>query len=163
MTNLFVSPELFDSSDINLKLQKDMCQILLYKRQIEIIYEDESICVRYISHNTKVSILLKKLHPFITPFVTINNTKYNDWMIEHSKCAYPLLHRLKFASPCCNSLLNHWTPLIQINSLLIEIENNVEFVHILNGIYIVIENCMHETKNKKDYIWIASSLLQYLI
>ena len=163
MADIFVSPDMFEIPEISLKLQKDMCRILLYKRQIEVIYEDESIYVKYKSKNTKVCILLNKLHPFVVPRITIDDISYDDWMINNSQRVYSMLHRLNFASPCCNSLLNHWTPLIQINSIFVEIENNIELIYILNGIYTVIEDCMHETRYNKDYIWIAYNLLQYLI
>ena len=166
MAGIFVSSDLIDIPEISLKLQKDLCHILLFKRQIKIYYDetgDESISVSYTSHHLNVHITLKKLHPFVTPHVLVDNLNYNDWMIKHSECAYSLLHRLKFSPPCCNSLLNNWTPLIHINSLLNEIENNIELVHILNGIYDIIEHCMYESKYNKDYTWIADMLLQYLV
>ena len=109
MAELFTYPNMMDIPEFNLKLQKDMCYTLLFKRQIQITYDDESICICYNSHKTKVTIILGKLHPFITPNVYVDEIQYIDWMIQHSECAYSLLHRLKFSSPCCNSVLSNWT------------------------------------------------------
>ena len=59
MAELFTYPNMMDIPEFNLKLQKDMCYTLLFKRQIQITYDDESICICYNSHKTKVTIILE--------------------------------------------------------------------------------------------------------
>lgn len=62
-------------------------------------------------------------YPFVKPKVKVNNRPYLSYLKPPTKRIYSILHKLKYTCPCCNTILNNWSPAYTLIKILDEIDN----------------------------------------
>ena len=111
-------------------------------------YNNQSIRV---SVNRK-EFVITPTYPFKQPSVYINQRPYMYYLKPPTKRIYRALNKLKYDCPCCNTIVNNWSPVYTMSKILDEIDNtscikrNVKYYIALEELakkYPIIEQLAH--------------------